>query len=76
MQPSAILVVDEPVVVDTVNFVDPEAHKCPLVLHTLGLDQQNAQYHSGKIPQIKHIVGLSGCGEEVLHCLLVDLHSG
>ena len=69
-----VLVVDEPVVEDTIHFMHPEPGKLVSFGQVGAWNQQYPPDHPGEVSQIEDIVGLGGCGQEGTHGSLVDLH--
>ena len=57
-------------------FYNLQSDKLLLGVHGLRLDQQTTKDHTGKVPEVKDIVRLSRCREEVEHGFFVDLHCG
>ncbi len=76
VEPLAVVVVHQAVVVDPVDLVDPEALHGVDVLAALGVAQANALNDPGEVAQVEDVVGLGGRGQKVLHGAFVDGQGG
>ena len=57
-------------------LVHPESHNLLLAGEGRWFDQQAAQYHTCKVPQVEDVVRLCWSRQEVAHSFLVHIHSG
>ena len=76
MNPSPVILVNKSVIENSVNFMNPQTQKFVNLWKLGRWHQQNATDHPSKVSQVKHIVRLGGCRQEVSYSIFVHTHSG
>ena len=68
-----VFVVDETIVEHSVHLVHPQSDKLIAFLHARGWNQENSEYDTSKVTQVEHVVGLGGCGQEIVDGSFINL---